>query len=282
MLASEIHMRDPWILPHEGAYYLTGSTGDFWGKQTGGFRCYSSKDLVDWTDHGFILQRQEPPTWAAYQFWAPEMVYRKGRFWLFYSGNSDTTCRGTGVAVSDSPLGPFVNVSDQPLTPSEWECLDGHLFTDDDGAEWFIYVHEWVQCEIGEMWAQRIAPDYSQLTGTPHFLFRGKSATWCNNVIDGPMMVLRDGVYNLFWSSFNARDGYCTGFATAPTVTGPYQQSPEPVIAQDGGHNCVFRGFDGKLYTSFHRPNSTPNERVWIVEIEHTDDGWKLGSPVGR
>jgi len=282
MLADDIHMRDPWVMPYEDTYYMIGTTGDTWGKEGGGFHCLTSADLIHWTDRGQVLEFDAPPTWVAYQFWAPEMVARKGKFWLFYSGNSDETRRGTGVAVSASPTGPYKNVADRALTPPDWECLDGHLFVDADGGEWLIYVHEWVQCKIGEMWAQRISADYTQLIGEPHFLFRGKDAGWSNHVIDGPMMVVRDGKYHLFWSSFNDRDGYCCGVATADSLLGPYTQSADPVIANDGGHNCVFKGFDGKLYTSFHRPNGTPHERVWIVELEYEDSAWSLGDAVGR
>lgn len=281
MLASQIHMRDPFIMPYEGVYYLVGTTGDTWGKSGGGFEGYSSTDLIHWVPHGPILQLDSPPTWAAYQFWAPELYARRGKFYLCYSGKTDRTRRGTGIAVSDSPRGPFRNLAQQPLTPPEWECLDGHLFTEVDGTEWLIFVHEWVQCEVGEMWAQRVADDYTHLLGKRYYLFRGTEAPWSNYVIDGPMMVREGGKYHLFWSSFNPRDGYCTGVATADSLLGPYTQSTEPVIGADGGHNCVFRGFEGQYYTSFHRPNSTPNERVVIHKLHYVDGKWQLGERVG-
>lgn len=278
--ASDIHIRDPWIMPYEGTYYLVGTTGDAWGKEGGGFEAYTSTDLIEWTPRGPVLQFDDPPTWVRYHFWAPELVSRKGKFWLFYSGKTDTTCRGTGVAVADSPLGPFHNVSDRPLTPTEWECLDGHLFTDTDGSEWLIYVHEWVQAPVGEMWAQRIADDYTALVGEKHLLFQGRDAAWSNNVIDGPMMVVRDGRYFLFWSSFSEAQGYNAGYAVADSSMGPYTQSPSPVIGSDGGHNCVFGGFDGKLYTSFHQPNRGPDERLAIYELLYDAGQWRLGECV--
>jgi beta-xylosidase len=285
MLASEIHMRDPWVMPHDGTYYLIGTTGDCWGKEGGGFEVYSSPDLVRWTLRGQALAKPAAPTWAAYQFWAPEMVERNGRFYLFYSGKSDSTRRGTGVAVSDSPVGPFVNLSAMALTPPEWECLDGHLFRDTDGSEWLIFVHEWVQCKTGEMWAQRIAPDYTELVGERHMLFRGRCAPWTDDVIDGPMMVMAGGRYHLFWSSFDRgpdrAGGYCAGAAVAEALLGPYVQPAEPVVAGDGGHNCVFRGFDGRTYTSFHRPNGTPNERVEIWALDLEDGRWRLTGRIG-
>lgn len=282
---SEIHMRDPWIMPYEGTYYLIGTTGDTWGVEGGGFAVFTSTDLRTWVSHGQALEIDDPPTWAAYQFWAPEMVARHGRFYLFYTAKSDATHRGTGVAVADHPLGPYRNLSDRPLTPGDWECLDGHLFRDTDGREYLIYVHEWVQCNIGEMWIQPIAEDYRSLVGEPRLLFRGRDAAWSDEVIDGPMMVLRDGKYHLFWSSFNQKTGdragaYCVGVSTADSVFGSYHHSPRPILEGDGGHNCVFEGFDGTLYTSFHAPNATPQERVQIHELLHEHGAWRLGAAV--
>lgn len=282
MPASEIHMRDPWILPWEGVYYLVGTTGDAFGKTGGGFDLYTSTDLIHWVPRGPILQYDDPPTWVRYHFWAPEMHERDGRFLLYYSGKTDETCRGTGVAASDSPLGPFRNVSETPLTPPEWECLDGHPFIDVDGTSWLIYVHEWVQAPVGEMWAQRLSEDGTRLEGERHLLFPATDASWSNNVVDGPMMVVRDGRYWLFWSSFSAAEGYNTGYAVSDSVLGPWEQSPGIVIGADGGHNCVFEGFDGRLYTSFHRPNRGPDERVCIHEIRYAEGAWVLGEPVGH
>lgn len=285
VLTQDIHMRDPWVMPYQGTYYLIGTTGDAWGTEGGGFAMFTSTDLREWTPQGQVLKMDEPPTWAAYQFWAPEVVERAGRFYIFYSGNSDDTRRGTGVAVADTPLGPYRNLSDRPLTPLEWECLDGHLFTDVDGQEYLIYVHEWVQCEIGEMWIQRINDDYTALEGERHMLFRGRDSSWSDEVIDGPMMVVRDGRYHLFWSSFDQDTGdrsgaYCVGVATADSLLGPYEHSDEPIIRGDGGHNCVFEGFDGELYTSFHAPNATPDERVRIHELLYDAGEWRLGPTV--
>ena len=65
--------------------------------------------------------------------------------------------------------------------------------------------------------------------------------------------------------------------STADALLGPYTQSAEPVIRNDGGHNCVFRGFDGQLYTSFHRPNKAPDERVRIERLDYIDGRWVTG-----
>jgi len=57
----DIHMRDPWIMPHEDRYVLIGTTGDAWGVEGGGFAVFTSTDLREWTPHGQALELDDPP-----------------------------------------------------------------------------------------------------------------------------------------------------------------------------------------------------------------------------
>ena len=68
------------------------------------------------------------------------------------------------------------------------------------------------------------------------------------------------------------------GIARSETgnITGPWYQAAEPLWAKDGGHGMIFRGFDGRLFVTFHSPNTTPKERPIFVEIEETDTGIRL------
>ena len=224
----EIWIRDPNIIHYNGTYYMTGTTtGD-------GFLGYSSTDLVHWEAQGYIYQRNSSSIWALQYFWAPEMVYKNGSFFLFFTANSSTYKRATGVAIADNPMGPYTDLCTNPLTPPEWECLDGHLFTDNDGKEYLIFVHEWTDAEFGEMWMQEISSDYTSLVGEKTYLFKGTDASWSNIVVDGPSMLYKDGIYYLFWSSFGKR-GYNVGYAYADELNGPYFQSKHVVIQDDGG-----------------------------------------------
>ncbi len=252
----DIRIRDPNIIWHEGEYYMTGTTaGD-------GFLGYSSKDLEYWKAQGYIYTRNESLNWANYSFWAPEMVERDGKFYLFFSGKSDETRRATGVAVAEHPMGPYHDFTSEPLTPPEYECLDGHLFRAPNGTEYLVYVYEWVQAGKGEMWIQPIAPDYSHLLGEPIFLFRGTDARWSSDVVDGPSMLYINDTYFLFWSSFSS-EGYCCGYAESPDLFGSYTQSQRPVITGDGGHSTWFREADtGQLLITYHQPNSKTEHAV--------------------
>lgn len=57
--------------------------------------------------------------------------------------------RGTQILVAESQEGPFHPLTDQPVTPLHWECLDGTLFIDDEDKPWMVYCHEWLQVNNG-------------------------------------------------------------------------------------------------------------------------------------
>lgn len=283
----EIHIRDPYILPllEEGRYALFGTMGHAtWSGPGIGFDCYTSRDLENW--EGPIAAFRPPPDfWANTQFWAPECHPWKGRYTLFATFASDRQQRGTQILVADRPEGPYAPHSDGPVTPRDWECLDGTLFVDADGVPWMVFCHEWVQVEDGEMCAVRLSADLSHAEGDPLLLFHASSASWAkpfasedadhNYVTDGPFLWRgRGGRLYMLWSTVGY-DGYAMGYAVSQsgTVLGPWHQSPEPLFGKDGGHGMIFRTLDGRLMVTLHTPNTTPDERpTWfpIVEVDGT------------
>ena len=74
------------------------------------YHVFSSENLTDWTDHGVIVSQEKVP-WGkldGYSMWAPDCVEKDGKYY-FYFPNGPKTGRGfaVGVAVADSPEGPF-------------------------------------------------------------------------------------------------------------------------------------------------------------------------------
>lgn len=119
MKLSDIHIRDPFILPYDGKYYLYGTRGDDSVNTCPGFDVYTSCDLENWTA-GVPVFESRPDFWGKYQYWAPEVHYYNGRFYMLASFNSDTRCRGTHILVSDTPDGKFEPISKEPPTPKDW------------------------------------------------------------------------------------------------------------------------------------------------------------------
>jgi beta-xylosidase len=277
---SDIHIRDPFVLPvaAEQTYYLYGTTGaEAWTPSATRIDYYTSADLQDW-DGPFPAFRPPANFWADRNFWAPEVHVYRGRCYLFASFKAEGVRRGTQILAADSPRGPFLPISGGPVTPRDWECLDGTLFVDADGQPWIVFCHEWVQVGDGEVCALRLSDDLSAAVGEPVRLFGASEAPWAQELVskgrrgyvtDGPWMHrLTSGELLMLWSSFSA-GGYTVGVARSRSggVLGAWEQLPEPLYAGDGGHCMVFRAFDGQLWLALHRPNENPGERPLFVPL---------------
>lgn len=287
MKMSDIQMRDPFVLPlpEEGRYLLFGTTDkNAWSGPGTGFDCYQSRDLENWEGP---IPAFRPPSgfWANTQFWAPECHAWQGRYYLFASFARDERQRGTQILAADKPEGPYRTHSDGPVTPRDWECLDGTLWVAKDGKPWMVFCHEWVQVEDGEMCAMPLTDDLRAAAGAPRLLFRASEAVWSapfdahgrkgNRVTDGPFLHrLPGGKLLMLWSTCG-RDGYAMGYAVSDSgdVLGPWRQSEAPIYARDGGHGMIFRDFSGRLWMTLHQPNNTPNERPIWLEVTEQGDG---------
>ena len=277
MKLQDIHIRDPFILLEGGRYYLYGSRGnEAWGKATG-LDVYESDDLVSWSGPSVVFT---PPEgfWADMHFWAPEVHQYHGKFYMFVSFKSETACRGTQILVADTPKGPFTLHSDGPVTPRDWECLDGTLYIDRDGKPYMVFCHEWLQVKDGEMCAVRLSDDLKQAVGEPFLLFRASEPDWALKdktefVTDGPWMYRTAcGKLLMLWSS-SAANGYVEAIAYSDNgdVTGRWQHQKQLLFDQDGGHGMIFTSKEGKLFFILHNPNNSPMERPVILPLEERD-----------
>lgn len=281
---SEIQMRDPFVLPveEEGLYYLFGTTDkDCWRGPAVGFNVYVSKDLEDW-EGPYPAFRPATDFWSDQNYWAPEVFAYQGKYYMFASFKAAGVCRGTQILVADHPKGPFVPHSDGPVTPRDWECLDGTLYVDPEGNPWMVFCHEWVQIVDGEIHALPLSKDLKEAAGKPHFLFKASEAPWARAfkrnfngvekdgyVTDGPFLYrTKSNALLMLWSS-KGDQGYTMGIARSETgnILGPWIQEPEPIYGKDGGHGMFFKTFDGRLMMTIHTPNQTPNERPIFIEV---------------
>lgn len=161
MKLSEIHMRDPFVLTEGDKYYLYGTRGKLTWENDGitknGFDVYTSDDLENWSEPKTVFEENEN-FWSDRNYWAPEVHKYEGRYYMFASFKSENRRRCVQILVSDTPDGRFVPHSDGPVTPEEWECLDGTLYIE-EGEPYMIFCHEWVQVKDGEMCAVKLSRD---------------------------------------------------------------------------------------------------------------------------
>jgi GH43 family beta-xylosidase len=282
---------DPFILKYNGEYYLY-ATGD-------PILIYHSTDLVTWDEVGpAVASSKDPAAWNQADVWAPEVVYRNGRFYLYYSASKASSdwrigemARRVGVAVSDSPRGPFVDVG-HPVTPG-WG-IDGHVFRDPDGGKEYLfysYLYEPRLPGAGIVADRLLAPD--RVAGEPAHVTRGSEA-WedkdgdpTNGSVrytnEGPTVVKRDGRYFLFYSGGSwDLPTYAMGYAVSDRVLpeggldGPGWSKPGPPIlrstplVQGPGHNTVTMAPNNVDYvTAYHArtvPFDSPGDRQTFVD----------------
>ena len=277
MQTHEINLRDPFVLVWEGKYYLYGTRGaTCWGPADG-FDAYVSRDLTSWEGPTVCFQN-DGSFWADRNYWAPEVHPWRGAFYLFASFKSETRRRGTAILRAETPLGPFVPWSDGPVTPADWECLDGTFFVSPEGIPYMVFCHEWVQAGDGEVRGIRLTEDLRSPAGDPFLLFRGSDAPWnremryssgvTGHVTDGPFLWRgADGALLCLWSGFS-EEGYTQGLAVSESggIEGPFTQLP-PLFTGDGGHGMLFRTLEGETRLALHSPNTHLLERPMFVPV---------------
>ncbi len=290
MKASDIQMRDPYVVLHEGKYYIIGTTDkDGWKGPFVGFDVYESNDLENW-DGPFPAFRVPSGFFADRNFWAPEIHQYRGDFYLFASFKAEDIRRGTAVlkSTSGSPAGPYTLHSSGNITPPQWESLDGTLYVDEGGAPWMVFCHEWVQEGGGTICAMPLSDDLKSAAGEAVTLFAAKDAPWpkevthrsgiSGHVTDGPAMFRpKSGGLWMLWSSMTV-SGYGIGLSISESgdIMGPWRHQDSPLFSADGGHGMVFSDKSGQLYLTIHTPNKTPNERPIFLKLNETPDGFEI------
>lgn len=275
---STINIRDPFILPYNGKYYLYGTRAAIsWNKFAApgnGFDVYVSDNLEDWSDAHEVFTPTEA-FWGKYNFWAPEVHFYNGKFYMFATFKADDKCRGTAILVSDSPLGPFVEHSEGAITPSNWECLDGTLYVE-NGTPYIVFCHEWLQISVGTVCAQELSKDLRNPIGEPWVLWSADTPSWRYDingkgayVTDGPFLFKRDDTLCCIWSSFSKGE-YVESLACSDngSIRGKWSIGEKLLLDSDGGHGMLFDTFDGEQMFICHFPNKTPEERPQLTPAE--------------
>ena len=158
MKTADIQIRDPYIYADqkEKTYYMFGTTDhDCWHGPGQGFNCYRSNNLREW-DGPIPAFRPMPYFWGKENFWAPEVHNFNDRFYMFATFKAKKHYRGTQILVAQNACGPYMPLTDKPVTPTDWQCLDGTFHIDEDGNPWIVFCHEWVQIQNGSLCAMRL------------------------------------------------------------------------------------------------------------------------------
>lgn len=278
MKREDIRIRDPFILADKenGLYYMYGTTELGEGLEAGDkFDAYVSRDLENFEGPFTVFDGAEINFWADRDYWAPEVHHYNGKYYLFGSFKAENHVRATQILVADCPLDRFTPLTDSPITPAGWECLDGTLWVE-EGVPYVVFCHEWLQTEDGEICALQLTPDLKEPVGKPFTLFRasanpavdefaGRGGEHCR-ITDGPFLFREGGMLKMIWSSI-ADGKYAVLEAQAPSLHGEWSHSGSR-FSFDGGHAMLFKDFQGKTKISLHHPNTPPDERALFLDFE--------------
>ncbi len=291
MKRGEIKLRDPFVLPYEGKYYLYGTRSEtaFVG-QAYGFDVYVSGDLEEW-EGPFEAFHRPDGFWSRKSYWAPEVHLYRGRFYMFATFGGPRQTLGTAVLAADSPMGPFSLWSNGYVTPKEWRCLDGTLYLSRKGIPYLVFCHEWRQIRDGAVCALPLTEDLSAGAGQPFVLFSASQARpfvkkylFRNYVTDGPFLLRTpDNSLHLLWSTY-ARTGYVEALAHSDSqeIDGDWQVDETPLYDRDGGHGMIFRDLAGMYRLALHTPNTFGKERPVFLPLNYHGGRFAVvDAPVG-
>ncbi len=316
------YFADPFVWKHHGRYYAVG-TGPISEKPTAGeeeFTTYLiggremaiplliSDDLVNWKLRGGALHVPQQAKGAV--FWAPEVAYESGHFYLYYSFATHGLNHQLRVAISDQPTGPFEDAG--TLLPESDDCtfaIDAHPFRDEDGQWYLFYARDFLdfsnELRAGTALVLDRLIGMNRLAGETTTVLRarcewqrfqanrtmyGKIFDW--HTLEGPSVVKHGSQYYCTYSGGCYQgEGYGVDYGVAPTVLGPYSDRgnengarilrtvPGKVIGP--GHHSIVKGPDDKTdFIVYHAwdPQMT-GRRMHIDILEWTDDGPRCKGP---
>ena len=262
---------DPEILysRQTGKYYIY-STSDGYAHWGGWYlTVYSSTDLKSWTPEGVVLDLRSPQvTWANGNAWAPaieeKLIDGKYKYFLYYSGNAaDNSGKQIGVAIGDSPTGPFKDLGHPLVSQSptgRGQQIDVDVFTDPASGKSYLY---WGN---GYMAGAELNDDMVSIKDETLTVMTPQGGTLKTHAYrEAPYVFFRHGVYYFLWSvDDTGSPNYHVAYGTSDSPLGPIQVAKSPIVLIQNAdkevygpaHNAVIRkpGTD-EWYIVYHRIN---------------------------
>ncbi|RHJ81537.1 family 43 glycosylhydrolase [Parabacteroides sp. AM08-6] len=289
---------DPAIIRvKDGTYYAYATNG----KQKGEFcniRVLKSPDLVNWEPMGDALPQKA--AWASETdtYWAPHVQYYKGRYYLYFSAtHNDKKGMGIGVAVADSPAGPFIPEKKEIVRGESFENIDPMLFIDSRTERKYLYWGSaFKPLKVREMADDLLT--FKKGSKQKDILF--PSSKPYETLLEGPWLIEKYGKYYMFYSGDNCcgeRAHYAVMVAKADSPEGPFipmakaTETESSVILEANehwlapGHNSIIRddaGDDWILYHAIDAKKKASAGKDTYTQREFLIDklDWKGGWPV--
>ena len=268
MLTKLFEGGDPFLMTYGGKYYIYCTTENnrklesanaFDTEKDGndGFYVYESEDLINWANKGLCLDKKNVVgnRW----FWAPEVSYYNGKFYMVYSSEENLA-----IAVSESPTGPFVKLTDGWLRN---RTIDGHFLFDEDGCVYLYFVD---LRNNNRIFAGKMSADLTKIEYECENVLIEAAEPWetldCR-VAEGPFVLKHNGLYYLSYSVNHTRcEDYAVGYAVSDKPFGPFVKAENnPILHKPadlvgtGHHSFMPTADKDKFICAFHCHSGNPD-----------------------
>jgi hypothetical protein len=249
---------DPDIDVFDGEFYIYPTTDGFSGWSGTQFHAFSSSDMVNWNDHGVILDvATEQVPWAVGSAWAPTIEKKNGKYYFYFCAKRSDGVSAIGVAVSDRPDGGFKAMDTPLITPeiaknegiSMGQTIDPSIFTDDNGKSYLLFGNgNAAIVELNEDMTNFVPGTMKNLVGATDFR---ESIT----------VIKRDGLYHFTWSCDDTgSENYRVNYGTSASLYGPITYK-YTVLSKDTSKDILGTGHQSfvqipgkdEYYIAYHR-----------------------------
>ncbi|QBQ40174.1 arabinan endo-1,5-alpha-L-arabinosidase [Sphingobacterium psychroaquaticum] len=262
---------DPEGIIYNNKYWLFPTYSAPYEKQVF-FDAFSSKDMASWTKHARVLDTAAIK-WAKEAMWAPSVIEKEGKYYLFFSANDvhEGEVGGIGVSVADRPEGPYKDLIGKPLINqiiNGAQPIDQFVFKDKDNS-YYMFYGGWRHCNV-----VRLNADF---TGIVPFadgsLYKEVTP---EAYVEGPFMFIRNNKYYFMWSEGGwGGPHYKVAYAISDSPLGPFRRigtvlEQDELVATGAGHHSVIQvPNQDKYFIVYHRRplgKTGANERETCID----------------
>ena len=247
---------------------------------------FTSKDMINWTKHPRIIDTSAIK-WANKAMWAPSIVQKGKKYYLFFSANDiqnserkgfgvnnpdkDDKIGGIGIGVASRPEGPYKDYLGKPLINQFYnkaQPIDQFVFQDKD-KQYYIMYGGWGHCNIA-----KLNKDFTALV--PYENGDLVKEITPKGYVEGPTMFIRKGKYYLMWSEGGWTNGtYKVAYGVSDSVFGPFEKKSTILVADEkvatgaGHHSVINIPNTDEWYIVYHRrpiPNLDRDHRVVCID----------------
>lgn len=279
---------DPAPLVYDGKLYLYVGHDEYYEGQntaSGGkefniteWLCYSTEDMQTWVDHGSVLKPTDF-SWGIGEAWASQVIEKDGKFYYYTTAQAGEpyNSKVIGVAVGDTPTGPFIDPLGKPLITDDmtsngergwWNDIDPTVFIDDDGQAWISWGNG--TCFLAKLKSNMIELDGEiEVVDLPLF-------------VEGPWLHKYKNLYYLTYASMG-KGRETISYATALSMEGPWTPQGELTGMAENSftiHPGIIE-FKDKWYLFYHNAALTLDghsgtigrRSVCVEELHYNSDG---------